>query len=61
MVDGSVTRRDDGVTFALTDGTADTTVVHRGDSQGVFAEGQGAVVEGVLGADCSAACSGPIC
>jgi len=51
VVDGSITHLDDGVTFVLTDGTADTTVVHRGDPQAVFAEGHGAVVEGVLAAD----------
>lgn len=51
VVDGSISRRDDGVTFVLTDGTAETTVVHRGDPQGVFAEGQGAIVEGVVAAD----------
>jgi len=51
VVEGSVTRRSDGVAFVLTDGTADVAVVHRGDPQGVFAEGQGAIVEGVLAAD----------
>ncbi|CAN5868722.1 N/A [soil metagenome] len=51
VVDGSVSRTPQGVTFVLTDGTADTTVVHRGDPQGVFAEGQGAIVEGVIASD----------
>ncbi|MBW3606334.1 MAG: cytochrome c maturation protein CcmE [Actinobacteria bacterium] len=51
VVDGSVRRGDDGVTFVLTDGTAEVTVVHGGDPEGVFAEGQGAVVEGVMAED----------
>lgn len=51
VVDGSVQRTAGGVRFVLTDGTAETTVVHRGDPQGVFSEGQGAVVEGVVTAD----------
>jgi cytochrome c-type biogenesis protein CcmE len=47
------TVRSDGTTvrFELTDGVTGLTVVHRGDPSGVFQEGQGAVVEGVLGSD----------
>lgn len=47
------TVRSDGttVTFELTDGVSGLTVVHRGDPSGVFQEGQGAVVEGVLAGD----------
>lgn len=47
------TVRSDGTTvrFRLSDGVSDLTVVHRGDPSGVFQEGQGAVVEGVLQPD----------
>ena len=47
------TVRSDGTTvlFELSDGVTGVTVVHRGDPSGVFQEGQGAVVEGVLGSD----------
>lgn len=48
---GSVRPAGDGVTFVLTDGATDVTVVHRGDPQGVFQEGQGALVEGTFGDD----------
>lgn len=44
------TVRSDGTTvrFELSDGVSAVTVVHRGDPSGVFQEGQGAVVEGLL-------------
>ena len=48
---GSV--RDEGGTlrFVLTDGAQDVAVVYEGETTGVFREGQGAVVEGLLEAD----------
>lgn len=51
VLPGSV--RSDGTTvrFELSDGVTGVAVVHRGDPSGVFQEGQGAVVEGVLDAD----------
>ena len=51
VLPGSV--RSDGTTvrFELSDGVTGLSVVHRGDPSGVFQEGQGAVVEGVLDAD----------
>ena len=51
VVKGSVHRTADGVRFELTDGVAEVPVVNTGQPRGVFREGQGAVVEGVLGAD----------
>ena len=51
VVAGSVQRTDGGVRFELTDGVADVVVVNSGQPRGVFQEGQGAVVEGRLGAD----------
>lgn len=48
---GSVSQEDGVVRFTLTDGVADVAVLHRGDPPGVFQEGQGALVEGVYGAD----------
>jgi cytochrome c-type biogenesis protein CcmE len=47
----SVRRGADGVSFVLTDGVQDVRVVNSESPRGVFAEGQGALVEGVLGAD----------
>lgn len=47
----SVARSADGVSFVLTDGVQDVRVVNSESPRGVFAEGQGALVEGVLGAD----------
>ena len=47
----SVRRGADGVSFVLTDGVEDVRVVHSESPRGVFAEGQGALVEGVFGAD----------
>jgi cytochrome c-type biogenesis protein CcmE len=51
VLEGSVETTADGVRFALTDGVTDVPVVNAGQPRGVFQEGQGAVVEGVLGAD----------
>jgi cytochrome c-type biogenesis protein CcmE len=51
VVTGSVHPTSDGVRFELTDGVREVPVVNTGQPQGVFREGQGAVVEGVLGAD----------
>ena len=47
----SVRRGADGVSFVLTDGVQDVPVINSESPRGVFAEGQGALVEGVLGAD----------
>jgi cytochrome c-type biogenesis protein CcmE len=51
VVQGSVHRTAGGVRFELTDGVADVPVVNTGQPRGVFQDGQGAVVEGVLGRD----------
>jgi cytochrome c-type biogenesis protein CcmE len=51
VVEESVERTVDGVSFVLTDGVRDVPVRHTGQPRGVFQEGQGAVVEGVLGSD----------
>jgi cytochrome c-type biogenesis protein CcmE len=51
VVQGSVHRTADGVRFELTDGVAEVPVVNTGEPRGVFRDGQGAVVEGVLGRD----------
>lgn len=51
VVPASVTRSADGVSFVLTDGVADVRVLNSESPRGVFAEGQGALVEGVFGAD----------
>ncbi|WP_199506115.1 cytochrome c maturation protein CcmE [Geodermatophilus sp. TF02-6] len=51
VVRGTVETTADGVRFELTDGVQDVPVVNTGQPRGVFQEGQGAVVEGVLGAD----------
>lgn len=51
VVPGSVRRQADGVRFTLSDGVQDVPVVNAGQPRGVFTEGQGALVEGVLGAD----------
>lgn len=48
---GSVRPDADGVRFVLTDGVADVEVLHLAEVRGVFAEGQGALVEGSLGED----------
>jgi cytochrome c-type biogenesis protein CcmE len=48
---GSVRPDGGGVRFALTDGVTDVEVLHVAEVRGVFAEGQGALVEGSLGAD----------
>ena len=46
----SVSRTDDVLRFVLTDGARDIPVEYRGKTPGVFREGQGAIVEGNLGA-----------
>jgi len=51
VVKGSVHRTAGGVRFELTDGVAEVPVVNTGEPRGVFRDGQGAVVEGVLGRD----------
>ena len=51
VVTGSVERTAGGVRFELTDGVREVPVVNTGEPRGVFRDGQGAVVEGVLGAD----------
>ena len=48
---GSVQRGADGVSFVLTDGVQEVRVVNSEQPRGVFSEGQGALVEGFLGAD----------
>lgn len=48
---GSVRPDGDGVRFVLTDGVSDVEVWHVAEVRGVFAEEQGALVEGSLGAD----------
>ncbi|MCF6506055.1 cytochrome c maturation protein CcmE [Blastococcus sp. MG754426] len=48
---GSVERVGSEARFAVTDGVATLPVVYSGALPAVFAEGQGAVVEGRLGAD----------
>lgn len=47
----SVSRGPDGVSFVLTDGVQEVPVVNSEQPRGVFTEGQGALVEGVFGAD----------
>jgi cytochrome c-type biogenesis protein CcmE len=51
VVTGSVHRTAGGVAFELTDGVREVPVINTGEPRGVFRDGQGAVVEGVLGAD----------
>jgi cytochrome c-type biogenesis protein CcmE len=51
VVTGSVHPTSDGVRFELTDGVQEVPVVNTGQPRGVFRDGQGAVVEGVLGRD----------
>ena len=48
---GSVQRHGATISFTLTDGVQDLRVVSRDQPAGTFREGQGAVVEGRLGAD----------
>lgn len=48
VVLGSVSREPEGVTFTLTDGVQQIRVVNDEQPRGVFTEGQGALVEGVL-------------
>ncbi|WP_214414003.1 cytochrome c maturation protein CcmE [Sphaerisporangium fuscum] len=48
---GSVRVAGDGIRFRLSDGVTVLEVAHRGERPPVFQEGQGAVVEGVLGPD----------
>lgn len=51
VVPASVSRRPDGVSFVLTDGVHEVPVINSEQPRGVFTEGQGALVEGVLGSD----------
>ena len=46
VVPGSISERGGDVQFVPTDGAADVTVLRSGDPRRVFAEGQGALVEG---------------
>lgn len=48
---GSVRPDGDGIRFVLTDGVSDVEVWHLTEVRGVFAEEQGALVEGSLGPD----------
>lgn len=50
VLPGSLHRDGDVTRFALTDGAADVPVEYSGTTTAVFAEGQGAVVEGTLDA-----------
>ena len=47
----SVTRGPDGVSFVLTDGVHEVRVMTSEQPRGVFTEGQGVLVEGVLDVD----------
>lgn len=49
VVPGSVTETRDGVRFEVTDGTATTAVVHRGDPPDLFQDGVPVVCEGRWG------------
>jgi cytochrome c-type biogenesis protein CcmE len=51
VAESSVSRGPDGVRFVLTDGVNEVRVVNSEAPRGVFAEGQGALVEGIYGAD----------
>ncbi|MEX2290522.1 MAG: cytochrome c maturation protein CcmE [Mycobacteriales bacterium] len=51
VVPASVSRGPDGVSFVLTDGVQEVRVVNSEQPRGVFTEGQGALVEGIFGAD----------
>ncbi len=51
VVPGSLRREGDELRFTLTDGQAQLAVRFRGQVEGLLVEGQGAVVEGRLGAD----------
>jgi cytochrome c-type biogenesis protein CcmE len=51
VAESSVSRGPDGVRFVLTDGVHEVRVVNSESPRGVFAEGQGALVEGIYGAD----------
>ncbi len=51
VVPGSLRDRGNGAAFALSDGTTELPVVYQGVVPGVFREGEGALVEGVLGRD----------
>jgi cytochrome c-type biogenesis protein CcmE len=51
VAESSVSRGPDGVRFVLTDGVHEVPVVNSESPRGVFAEGQGALVEGLFGGD----------
>lgn len=51
VMDGTVRRSGEGVSFTLTDGVQEVDVVNSEQPRGVFSEGQGALVEGVYGPD----------
>lgn len=48
VADGSIDRDGGVVTFTITDGVTDVPVTYDGSTTGVFREGQGAIVEGVV-------------
>ena len=51
VVHNSVRRGPEGVSFLLTDGVQEVRVINSEQPRGVFREGQGALVEGVLSTD----------
>lgn len=48
VADGSIDRDGGTVNFTITDGVTDVPVTYDGSTTGVFREGQGAIVEGVV-------------
>lgn len=48
VAEGSVSRESGSLQFVLTDGAYDVSVTYEGKAPGVFREGQGAIVEGML-------------
>lgn len=48
VADGSIDRDGGVINFTITDGVTDVPVTYDGKTTGVFREGQGAVVEGVV-------------
>lgn len=48
VADGSIDRDGGTINFTITDGVTDVPVTYDGSTTGVFREGQGAIVEGVV-------------
>lgn len=48
VADGSIDRDGGTISFTITDGVTDVPVTYDGSTTGVFREGQGAIVEGVV-------------